>query len=136
LRVLFFGELFPYVVHGMSIANQLNLDLLSKVIEVDIIQEKTKVDSVGKASYGKAKELLTAISKIWKQSRAVPYQSFYIVISLSLFGMLKILLAVYAFLLVFIYSCFVEIFVRGVGYFSPSLFLFFFQEKKIECMSY
>jgi len=97
LKVLFFGELFPDVVHGVSIANRLNLDLLSKVIEVDIIQEKTKVDSVNKASYSKIKELLTAISKIWKQSRVVPYQSFYIVISLSLFGMLKTLLAVHAF---------------------------------------
>ena len=97
MNILFFCELFPDVVHGVSIANRLNVDLLSKSASVDMIQEKTQIDFVGKTSLGKIKNLLASIFSIRQQSRADTYQAFYIVISLSLFGMLKTLLAIYAF---------------------------------------
>lgn len=99
MRLLFFGELYPDVVHGVSIANRLNLDMLGSmgVIDIDKIQEKTQVLSIGKSSFSKIKTLFSSIIKIWQHSRKNSYQTFYLVISLSLLGLLKTLFAVYAF---------------------------------------
>jgi len=83
------------VVHGVSIANRLNIDSLSSSAEIDIIQEQTRVDSIGQASFVKFTTLFSSISRIWKQSRTKEYQFFYMVVSLSLLGIFKTLIALY-----------------------------------------
>jgi glycosyltransferase involved in cell wall biosynthesis len=97
LKILFYGELYPDVVHGVSISNRLNIDLLSSSEEVDIIQEQTQVDSIGKTSLAKIDALFSSILRVRKQSHAESYKVFYMVISLSLFGILKTLLVIYSF---------------------------------------
>lgn len=97
LKILFFGELYPDVIHGVSVANRLNIDQILEVAKVDVVQEKTQVDAVGKTSFNKIRSLFFAIRDVWKKSRSQKYDAFYLVISLSLFGMLKTLAAVYTF---------------------------------------
>jgi glycosyltransferase involved in cell wall biosynthesis len=97
VNILFFGELYPDVVHGVSIANRLNVDLLSTKTEVDLIQEKTKVDSIGKVSFDKVKSLLINIWRIWKYSRVKEYDLFYTVLPLSVFGLVKSAMSIYSF---------------------------------------
>lgn len=99
MNILFFGELYPNVLHGVSIANRLNLDMLNDTPSVDVavIQEQTQVSSIGKSSFSKISTLFFSILSVRKQSRKVPYQVFYSVISLSLLGMLKTVFTVYAF---------------------------------------
>ena len=38
-RILFFGELAPNIVHGISLANKLNIDLLGDSFDVKVVEE-------------------------------------------------------------------------------------------------
>ena len=39
-KILFFGELAPNIIHGISLANRLNVDLLSDKFNINIVEEK------------------------------------------------------------------------------------------------
>jgi hypothetical protein len=41
LKILFFGELAPNIVHGISLSSKLNIDILNKHFIVDAIEEKS-----------------------------------------------------------------------------------------------
>ena len=45
MKILFVGELYPYVVHGISISNYINCELLAGEVEIDTIEEKTSLNS-------------------------------------------------------------------------------------------
>lgn len=99
MKILFFGELYPRVVHGVSIANRLNLDcfVTGPDIYVDVIEENSKINTIGKASFSKIKSTILSAFKIGRRSRKNSYDAFYSVISLSTLGILKTLCAVYSF---------------------------------------
>ncbi len=99
MNVLFSGELYPNVVHGISIANRLNIDCLEKssAAQVDTIAEQSDVGSIGRVSCLKIYRTLLLFSHIYFKSRVKKYECFYFVVSLSPFGILKNLIQAMAF---------------------------------------
>ena len=99
MNLLFFGELYPDVVHGVSIANRLNLSLLSSSgsADVTVVQEKSAVSSIGRGSFTKVWGILKSVLSVFSKSRVGNYQALYMVFSLSQFGIVKTLLAIYCF---------------------------------------
>lgn len=100
MKILFFGELYPEVVHGISISNKTNIEILKKTQNVDlkIIKEKTSIESIGRNSFLKIFRILKQANKIRKETKNARYHFLYLTLSLSTFGLLKtkiILLSVY-----------------------------------------
>lgn len=97
MKILFFGELYPDVVHGISISNRLNLDLLSQIngIDIDVIQEVSHINLINPISPTKIKSFLNSLFQICLISRKKKYEIFYLTISLSCFGLLKTVLCLY-----------------------------------------
>lgn len=97
MKLLFFGELAPRVVHGVSLANSLNVEVLSSEASVEVIEERTRISSIGKASIGKLIGILSSVFSILRKSYRNDYDAFYLVLSLSKLGACKTLLAVFSF---------------------------------------
>ncbi|MFK8029508.1 MAG: glycosyltransferase family 4 protein [Gammaproteobacteria bacterium] len=90
-KVLFFGELAPGVVHGISLSNRLNVDLLSQHTEMHIIEELTDLAAHGKRNRSKFLGAFRSIKKIFTLNRLNRCDYLYTVFSLSTFGSLKTL---------------------------------------------
>lgn len=93
-EILFFGELAPNIVHGISLANKLNTNLLRDSFKIDIIEEKSNFKEYGKKNSSKIKNMFSYAKNIFRQNRENKYDYFYTVFSLSTFGSLKTLLMI------------------------------------------
>lgn len=98
-KVLFFGELAPNIIHGISLANRLNIDVLSDNFDVDRVEEKSDFKEYGKRNSFKIKKIFSYMKEIFYLNRKNNYSYFYIVFSLSTLGSLKTLLTIFSFLL-------------------------------------
>ncbi len=96
-KILFFGELPSTITHGISLANQLNIDILGKYYEIMIIQEKTYLVEHKKRSFHKIQGVFQYCKEIYNLSKVNEYSYFYSIFSLSTFGSLKILLCLLSF---------------------------------------
>ena len=90
-KVLFFGELAPGVIHGISLSNKLNIDLMSKHSEVYTVEERTDLAEHGKRNTSKVVRAFRQIKQIYSLNRLKRCDYFYTVFSLSTFGSLKTL---------------------------------------------
>ena len=96
-KLLFYGELAPNIVHGISLANRLNIDLLSKVYDITIVEEETDLKNHNKSSKSKVKKIFSYMNNIFKLNRKNNYTYFYTVFALSTFGSLKTLFVLLAY---------------------------------------
>ena len=99
MKILFFGELVPNIVHGISLANRLNIDLLSDVFEIKIVEEKSDFKEYGKRNSSKIKKMCFYAKEIFSINRKNNYGYFYTVFSLSTFGSFKTLFVILAYVL-------------------------------------
>jgi len=98
-RILFFGELAPNIVHGISLANRLNIDLLNDSFDVDIVEEKSDFREYGKRNSSKIKKMFSYAKEIFSLNKKNKHSYFYTVFSLSTFGSLKTLFVILAYVL-------------------------------------
>jgi len=98
-RILFFGELAPNIVHGISLANRLNLNLLKHRFSVNIIEEKSNFKEYGKRNSSKIKKMFTYVQDIISLNKKNRYDYFYTVFALSTFGSFKTLLIILTYFL-------------------------------------
>ena len=96
-KLLFWGELPPENMHGVSISNRVNLNFLSKNFQIDIIQEENIFHHRGKFSVFKITTFLKSYIIIFEKAFKTRYKYFYLVFSLSTFGGIKTLLAIASF---------------------------------------
>lgn len=97
VKVLFYGELPDSSLHGVSIENQINLNILRTVYRVDEIEDELSLKEHNKKSGRKVINLLLNNWKIFIKSISIRYQYFYCVYSLSTFGSLKIFISIITF---------------------------------------
>lgn len=97
LSLLFFGELPPNIIHGISLSNKLNIDILKENITVDIIEEKTSLKQHNKKSLSKIINIFQYSFKIFRKNKIHRYDYFYTVFSLSTFGSIKTILSLLSF---------------------------------------
>jgi glycosyltransferase involved in cell wall biosynthesis len=88
-KILFFGELPPYSIHGASISNQINIDLLKKHFIVEVVEEKSAIKYHNKFSFKKLFSFVISLIFLLFKSFRKKYDFFYSVIYLSTFGILK-----------------------------------------------
>ena len=96
-KILFFGELAPHVVHGISLSNRLNIELLERQADVHVVEEKTDIAEHSKRSRSKVVRVLQYSRKIFRRNKQEHYDFFYTVFSLSTIGGLKTLASLAAF---------------------------------------
>jgi len=97
--ILFFGELTPNIVHGISLANSLNIGLLSKEFSIKIIEEKSDLKNHNKTNISKIKQIFSFANRIYKYNKKDKYNYFYTIFSLSTLGSLKTLILILSYIL-------------------------------------
>lgn len=93
---LFFGELPPAVVHGVSISNKINTDILSEIGDLHIIEEKWSLKDHERFSFRKIGSTFQSAFNIWKVSFKESPDLFYTVLYVSVLGGFKNLLSLLA----------------------------------------
>jgi len=88
-RILFFGELPPKSVHGVSFSNDVNISILSSKFEIDIIEEYIDLIEHGRFSIKKYFAFLNYCIQVVKFSLKKRYDYFYSTFSLSFIGCVK-----------------------------------------------
>lgn len=96
-RGFFFGELPPKTIHGVSLSNEINVYILKKVYDIDVIEEFSDIKYHNKLSINKLKNFLFPLFYCWRYFRSNNYDFYYGVIYLSSFGLLKNILLVIPF---------------------------------------
>ena len=96
-RLLFYGELPPNSIHGIAISNKINLKMLESSYIIDIVKEKNKLTEHNKISVNKLANVLKNNLLIKLKSIIHKYDFFYLICSLSTFGILKTLTAIIIF---------------------------------------
>jgi len=96
-KLLFFGELPPLSVNGVSLLNEFNIKWLKKHYSVTEIQEHASLRSHAKLSIEKFLWLLQGVFQIAGTSLVNRYQIFYFSLPTSIFGLVKSLLILLAF---------------------------------------
>lgn len=96
-KILFFGEMAPNIIHGISLANKLNIDLLSKNYIVDIVEEKSNLKEHNKLNSSRIKKICSYVKEIYNLNKVNKYDYFYTIFSLSTFGSLKTLFSILSF---------------------------------------
>lgn len=88
-KIKFFGEIPPRTIHGASISNLINIQLLKKYFDVEIIEEFSNLKFHNQFSFYKLFSFSTSAFKLLKSSVLQKSDYFYSVIYLSTFGILK-----------------------------------------------
>jgi len=96
-KLLFFGELPPLAVNGVSLLNEFNIKWLKKHFIVTEIQERSSLQDHAKLSMKKILWLLQGVFQIVGASFANRYRVFYFSLPTSAFGLVKSLLILLAF---------------------------------------
>ena len=52
-KLLFFGELPPDSIHGVALANDVNINILKATFNIDVVQEFSNLTDHNKISLGK-----------------------------------------------------------------------------------
>lgn len=89
MNVLFFGELPTKNIHGVSLSNKINLEIISTAFSVDIIEEIVDLREHGKFSINKNFSFFLYCLRLIKFSLKKHYHFFYTTFSLSLAGAIK-----------------------------------------------
>ena len=95
--LLFFGELPPASVHGISLSNQLNIDLLRNEFDVVIIEESSDLQKHARFTWAKLLNLLKYVFLVAKHSVKTNFSYFYLCFSMSTIGVIKTFFLVVAF---------------------------------------
>ena len=96
-EIFFFGELPPRTLHGASISNLINVEILKNNFSLDYVEEYSDLKHHESFSYSKVICFLTSVFKSWKLYTQYKYNFFYGVLYLSFGGILKNLLLVIVF---------------------------------------
>ena len=91
-KIFFFGELPPRTIHGASISNLINVEILKSNFSLDYVEEYSDLKHHKSFSFSKTIFFLGSLSKSWKLYSQFKYEFFYGVIYLSFGGILKNLL--------------------------------------------
>ena len=95
--MLFFGELPPASVHGISLSNQLNIDLLRDEFDIVIIEESSDLQKHARFTWAKLLNLLKYVFLVAKHSVKTNFSYFYLCFSMSTIGVIKTFFLVVAF---------------------------------------
>lgn len=87
--ILFFGELPPSSINGISISNQINIDILKSKYNVITVKEFSDLRFHEQGSFSKALSFLNSYLEFLKSLFKMHYDFFYGVIYLSTYGMIK-----------------------------------------------
>ena len=96
-KIVFFGELPPNTIHGTSISNRINLNILNTNYDIDIIEENNDIIHHSKFSIQKILNFLKLYFVYVTKLIRSRYNIFYGVIYLSTFGIIKNILLLIAF---------------------------------------
>lgn len=96
-HLLFFGELPGNFFHGISISNEINLNMLRTAFVVDIIEEYSSISEHNKITVKKLYLFVINNLKIAFKAITKHYSYFYLTFSLSSFGCLKTLATIVIF---------------------------------------
>lgn len=96
-KLLFWGLLPPVNINGIAISNQINLNHLSRLFQIEKIEEEYSIQNHGKIDFSKLKSIFRSIVRLIKKSRTTRYEYFYLVFSLSTGGAIKTLAIVATF---------------------------------------
>ncbi len=96
-KILFLGELPQNVIHGISISNEINIELLRKKFQVLIIEELSKIESNSAFKLSQIAYFFHRLLKLVSYSFLYNFKYFYLILSLSSFGLLKTYLSILSF---------------------------------------
>ena len=88
-RILFFGELPPKTIHGASISNSTNIEMLKEKYLLNIIEEHFNIKEHETVSFRKITTFLIDWLKFFKISILKKHEIFYGVVYLSTIGICK-----------------------------------------------
>ncbi len=97
MNLLFFGELPPKSIHGVSLSNSVNINILISKFKIDIIEESIDLIEYGKFSAAKYFSFLSYCKQLIVLSLKTKYDFFYSTYSLSLIGSVKTFLPIILF---------------------------------------
>ena len=95
-KLIFFGEISPNTIHGVSISNSINLNLLQTSYDIDIIEEKNDIKQHNIFTTQKINNFLRSYFIYLKKLFHTKYKYFYGVLYFSSFGIIKNILLIYA----------------------------------------
>jgi glycosyltransferase involved in cell wall biosynthesis len=95
--IFFFGELPPRTIHGASISNGININILKQFFSVSCVEEYSDLKYHNSFNVSKMKHFLSTVLKSWTVSISKKFNFYYGVIYLSTFGILKNLLTICVF---------------------------------------
>ena len=95
--ILIFGDMYPHIVHGISISNKLNFNLLKVDFDVFCVEESIVLDNHNKLSTSKFTNNIYNCFKIYKTNKKKSFDFYYSTFHLSLLGSIKTLIALYVF---------------------------------------
>ena len=117
-KLLFFGELPPRTIHGVSISNDINIKFLKECFEVAIVEEYVDLEYHGRLNIRKFNNFIYSLLKVINLSLKNKFNFFYVVLSLSKVGILKTLFLILLFRIVSISSiCVIHIHRGDLEYF-------------------
>ena len=87
--ILFFGELPPHSVHGISISNEINVNILKSKHEVTIVEEFSNLRFHNQGSLTKVLSFIKSYLHFFSELLKKRYDMFYGVIYLSTLGIVK-----------------------------------------------
>lgn len=93
-NLLFFGELPPKTIHGASISNSINIEQLSDIFEVYIVEEFSDLMYLNNFSFGKLYSFSRKMFLLLNFALRHKFNCFYGVIYLSTIGIFKNLISV------------------------------------------
>lgn len=91
IKVLFFGELPPMAINGVSISNKLNIDLLARFSSVELAQEVTSLSAKG---LSKISNILKSFHNLYNKLKSCKYDFLYLSFPTSVLGLGKMLCAI------------------------------------------
>lgn len=96
-NLIFFGELPSRTIHGASISNAINLEMLSEILNIYSIEEEYIFKSHNSFSFNKIYLFLKTFFIFFKTCINNSFKFYYGVIYLSTFGIIKNILCVFVF---------------------------------------
>lgn len=95
-KFLFFGELPPAVVHGVSLSNKINTDILAEMGDLQIVEEKWSLKDHERFALRKVKATVQSAVALRRASKKGSPALFYSVLYVSALGGFKNLLSILA----------------------------------------
>ncbi len=96
-KILFLGELPQNVIHGISISNSINIELLKKKFLVFIIEELSKIETNSTFKLPQIIHFFHRVFSLLRYSVFYNFKYFYLILSLSSLGLLKTYISILSF---------------------------------------